>query len=69
VVIRLGDEFGAYARTLQKNKKYLQEAKKILHELNFGGTATGSLQNITPAMRKELIRAFGVYYKTTFKQA
>ncbi len=56
VVVRLGDEFAAYARTLAKNKKYLQDAEKVLLELNFGGTATGSLQNITTPMRKELVR-------------
>ena len=68
VVVHLGDEFGAYARTIQKNRKYLQQAHKVLLEFNFGGTATGSLQNITPAIRKELIREFGKFYKKTFIQ-
>ncbi len=58
VVIWLSDEFLAYASTLEKNKKYLIQALSVCKELPFGWTATGSLQNITPAFRKELIKEF-----------
>ena len=69
VVISLGDEFAAYARTLDKEKKYLQQSMQTIKELPFGGTATWSLQNITPAIRKELIREFSKVYKMKFVQA
>jgi len=68
VVITMWDEFAAYARTLQKNKKYLQEAYKWLYELNFWWTATWSLQNITLPMRKELVRECSSFYKKKFIQ-
>lgn len=68
VVVTIWNEFGAYVRTLQKNKKYLQDAVKVLLELNFWWTATGSEQNISPAIRKELIREFSKVYKKKFVQ-
>lgn len=68
VVVTMGDVFWAYARTLQKNKKYLQEAYKWLFELNFWWTAAWSLQNITLPIRKELTREFSNFYKKQFIQ-
>lgn len=59
----------AYARSIQKNISYIQQSIKGLSELNFGGTATGSLQNITPEIRKALIKEFAKVYKTSFVQA
>jgi aspartate ammonia-lyase len=35
VVITLGDQFGAYARTIQKNIEYIQKATNVCYELNF----------------------------------
>lgn len=35
VVISLGDEFHAYARTIQKNRKYIEQSMNSLYELNF----------------------------------
>jgi len=68
VVILLWDEFWAFARTLEKNRKYLNEAQKVLLELNFWWTATWSLQNISSAIRKELNREFSKGYKKKFIQ-
>jgi len=68
VEIRLGDEFSAYARTIGKNVWYIDQARKSLLELNFWGTATWSLQNITPAIRKELVREFSKFYSLKFIQ-
>ncbi len=69
VIVSLWEEFGAYARTIQKNLNIIKQAKESLLELNFGGTATGSLQNITPALRKDLVAEFTKVYKTKFRQA
>lgn len=68
VVITAWDEFAAYARSLQKHRFQLQDAQKTMQELNFGGTATGSLQNITLAIRKELLREYSAFYKASFVQ-
>jgi len=66
VIISLGDEMKGYARSLEKNKKYLEQSLQVIKELNFWWTATWSLQNITPALRKELTREFTKMYKTKF---
>lgn len=68
VTITVWDEFWAYARSLEKNKKYILHASKALFELNFWWSATWSLQNITPAMRKEIIREFSTFYWMSFIQ-
>jgi fumarate hydratase class II len=68
VVVRLWDDFSAYARTINKNISYLDQARKTLLELNFGGTATWSLQNITTPIRKELVREFSKFYARDFIQ-
>lgn len=68
VIISLGDEFGAYAKTLQKNNKYCKQAYEVACEMNFGGTATGSKQNITSAIRKSVIDELKRTYKHPIKQ-
>lgn len=66
VVIHLWDEFAAYTRTFHKNLEYIQQSIEVWAELNFWGTATWSLQNITPEMRRDLIadmsEVFGYSY-------
>jgi aspartate ammonia-lyase len=53
--INLGSEFGAFARTIEKDMKNIAIAQKWMTELPFGATALGSKQNITSQMRKDLI--------------
>ncbi|MBT9259294.1 MAG: aspartate ammonia-lyase [Clostridiales bacterium] len=40
--VRLGQEFLAYSRIIQRGRRRLQEAAADLHELGIGGTAVGS---------------------------
>lgn len=42
VPIRLGQEFGAYARSVSRNRDKIEEAAKGLRRLGIGGTATGT---------------------------
>lgn len=66
VKITVGDEFSAFAQTLEKNKKFLLAIKPFAKELSFGGTALGSLQNITKEIRKELIKEFSKEFTQPF---
>lgn len=68
VIIMLGDEFDAYARTIEKNIDNLNDAMKVLTEVNFGWTATGSKQNITKWMRKEATKLIAKEFKLPLKQ-
>jgi fumarate hydratase, class II len=42
VPVRLGQEFGAYARAVERNREKIAEAAQGLRRLGIGGTATGS---------------------------
>ena len=46
--IRLGQEFSAYGRTVQRHRQKLAEASNWLRELNIGGTAVGTGLNAEP---------------------
>jgi aspartate ammonia-lyase len=48
VPIRLGQEFGAFADSLEKEKNRLNYAAEELHYLNIGGTAAGTGMNSHP---------------------
>jgi aspartate ammonia-lyase len=64
VPITLGQEFGAFAYSLEKDLKRLQFAREGLEELNIGGTAAGTGMNSHPdyalKMAKELGSLVGV---------
>jgi aspartate ammonia-lyase len=40
--IRLGQEFTAYGRTVERHRKKIEEAAEWLREMNIGGTAVGT---------------------------
>jgi fumarate hydratase class II len=42
VPVRLGQEFGAYARSVERNRQKITEAASGLYRLGIGGTATGT---------------------------
>lgn len=66
--IKAGDEFSAYAATMNKNKRFLMEVKNFILELPFGGTAVGSMQNVTLAIRKEIIAQLSRDFGQKFRQ-
>ncbi|MFE7170013.1 aspartate ammonia-lyase [Streptomyces sp. NPDC057616] len=52
VPMTLGQEFGAFAATLAEDEQRLAEARRLLHELNLGGTAIGTGLNARPGYRE-----------------
>lgn len=64
VPMTLGQEFGAFAHGLAADRDRLCEARKLLHEINLGGTAIGTGLNAHPDYRHmailELARIAGV---------
>jgi aspartate ammonia-lyase len=55
VPMTLGQEFGAYASTLEEDRQRLREARALLHEVNLGGTAIGTELNAHPEYRRHVI--------------
>ncbi len=56
VPVTLGQEFSAYALTIEKGAGNLQSCKKSLEELPIGGSAAGTALNVPETYRKEVIR-------------
>jgi aspartate ammonia-lyase len=54
--IRLGQEFTAYGRTVERNAERIQGAAQWLHELNIGGSAVGTGLNVEPEYPAMMIR-------------
>jgi aspartate ammonia-lyase len=46
--IRLGQEFTAYGRTVDRNRQRLEAAREWIRELNIGGSAVGTGLNVEP---------------------
>ena len=54
--IRLGQEFTAYGRTVQRHRDKLESAADWLRELNIGGTAVGTGLNAEPEYAELMVR-------------
>ncbi len=67
VPITLGQEFGAWARALEKDLKRIDHARQKAHELGAGGTAVGTGLNtkkeFRPALIRELCALTGAVYE------
>jgi aspartate ammonia-lyase len=55
VPMTVGQELGAYAATIREDIQRLEEASKLLCEVNLGGTAIGTRINADPAYGKRAI--------------
>jgi len=55
VPVRLGQEFGAYARSIERNIDKIVEAANHLRRLGIGGTATGSGLNAHPEYHGRMV--------------
>lgn len=55
VPIRLGQEFGAYARAIERDGERIQRAAQGLYRLGIGGTAVGSGLNAHPRYRFRMV--------------
>jgi fumarate hydratase class II len=56
VPVRLGQEFGAYARSVERNREKIAQAAGGLRRLGIGGTATGTGLNAHPEYHARMIR-------------
>lgn len=56
VPLRLGQEFGAYAAAVQKDRLRIQRAGDGLRELGIGGTAVGSGLNAHPLYHEKMVQ-------------
>jgi fumarate hydratase class II len=59
VPVRLGQEFTAYARAVQRNKEKIELAADGLRRLGIGGTATGSALNAHPEYHRRMVTTLG----------
>jgi fumarate hydratase class II len=65
VPIRLGQEFGAYAKAIERDAERIQYAAEGLRRLGIGGTAVGSGLNAHPDYHRQMVRRLSVL--TTLK--
>lgn len=69
VPVRLGQEFGAYAKAVERDKERIRRSAEGLRRLGIGGTATGSGLNAHPEyhprMVAELTRLTGLELSTS----
>ncbi len=56
VPVRLGQEFGAYARAVERDAERILRAAEGLHRLGIGGTATGTGLNAHPEYHARMVR-------------
>lgn len=59
VPVRLGQEFGAYARSVERNRDKIKKAAKGLRRLGIGGTATGTALNAHPEYHERMVQTLG----------
>ncbi|MCI0395025.1 MAG: aspartate ammonia-lyase [Chloroflexi bacterium] len=55
VPVRLGQEFGAYARAIQRDREKIAESANGLRRLGIGGTATGTGLNAHPEYHGRMV--------------
>ncbi|PYI51945.1 aspartate ammonia-lyase [Paenibacillus flagellatus] len=55
VPIRLGQEFEAYARVLERDRKRIERTREHLYEVNMGATAVGTGLNADPRYMKRVV--------------
>ncbi len=55
VPVRLGQEFGAYARAVERDAERIERAAEGLRRLGIGGTATGSGLNAHPEYHERMV--------------
>jgi fumarate hydratase class II len=56
VPVRLGQEFGAYARAVERDAERIRRAAEGLRRLGIGGTATGTGLNAHPQYHARMVR-------------
>lgn len=59
VPVRLGQEFSAYARAIERNREKIAQAAEGLRRLGIGGTATGTGLNAHAAYHQRMVATLG----------
>jgi aspartate ammonia-lyase len=54
--IRLGQEFKAYGKALEKSKLFIENSSQSLHELGLGGSSVGTGLNTYPGYGKQIVQ-------------
>jgi len=67
--IRLGQEFGGYARQVQLGIRRIQKAMESLYELPLGGTAVGTGMNTHPLFAKKAISIINEKTEEHFRES
>ena len=57
--VRLGQEFGAYALAVRRNREQIAAAEVAVQELSIGGTAVGSGLNAEPRYQERVVEVLG----------
>jgi len=65
VPVRLGQEFGGYAKAVERNIEKIQQAAEGLKRLGIGGTATGTGLNAHPEYHARMVKVLGEYLGMT----
>ena len=69
VPIRLGQEFGAYARCVKEHARSIERAAESSRKLGIGGTAVGTGLNSHPRFRHMMVRQLSRQIGTKFSPA
>ena len=56
VPIRLGQEFEAYSRVLERDIKRIKQSRQHLYEVNMGATAVGTGLNANPTYIEQVVK-------------
>jgi fumarate hydratase class II len=56
VPVRLGQEFGGYAKAVERDRERIAEAARPLHRLGIGGTAVGTGLNADPQYAGRMVK-------------
>ncbi len=59
VPVRLGQEFGAYARAIERDVDKIRQSAEGLRRLGIGGTATGTGLNAHPEYHSRMVKILG----------
>jgi aspartate ammonia-lyase len=54
--IRLGQEFGAYGKALEKSRLFIENSSQSLKELGIGGSAVGTGLNTSPGYGEKIVQ-------------
>jgi fumarate hydratase class II len=69
VPVRLGQEFNAYARAVERDRDKIKDAAEGLRRLGIGGTATGTGLNAHPEYHHRMIESLSQYTSLTLVES